>query len=212
MNVRFSRAVILLFLSVFLLGCDQFYPERYNFQNAPRTPDTNDATEDTSPPPELAQVSPVTEDGPQELVWDDLIPADWRLDKLTEKYDLDNLSDDDPRAEQVYEELQAFWKESPVVYDHDGKLIKIPGFVVPLEFGADTVSEFLLVPYYGACIHSPPPPANQTVYVKTEEDKPFKGGMFDTVWVTGTLVVEKIDSTYGPAGYRINATTVAPYQ
>ena len=153
-----------------------------------------------------------TESAALELEWDDLIPADWRLDKLTEKYDLANLDDDDPRAAEALADLQTFWKESPVVDDYNGKLIKLPGFMVPLDPNVDFVLEFLLVPYYGACIHTPPPPANQTIYVATAEDKPYPGGMFDTVWVTGKLVVEKIDSTYGTAGYRIEALDVVPYE
>lgn len=149
---------------------------------------------------------------PIELEWDALIPADWRLDKLMEEYDADNLSDEDPRAKELMEKIKTFWKEAPVVHDYDGKLVKLPGFVVPLETDAKTIQEFLLVPYYGACIHTPPPPANQTVYVVTDEGHAYKGELFDTVWVTGTLRVDKLSSELGDAGYRIEARVVEPYQ
>jgi len=49
----------------------------------------------------------------------------------------------------------------------EGKLIRVPGYVVPLlgDFGGDfeTLEEFLLVPVYGMCIHVPPPPPNQVI-------------------------------------------------
>ena len=113
---------------------------------------------------------------------------------------------------ELMEKLKTFWKESPVVHDYDGKIVKLPGFVVPLEMDAKTIQEFLLVPYYGACIHTPPPPANQTVHVVTDENHAYQGQLFDTVWVTGTIRVEKLSSELGEAGYRIEARKVEPYQ
>jgi hypothetical protein len=68
----------------------------------------------------------------------------------------------------------------------DGKLVRIPGYLLPLEFSGKQVTEFLLVPWVGACIHTPPPPPNQIVHVKS--DKPFEmNGNFDAVWVTGRI-------------------------
>ena len=147
-----------------------------------------------------------------ELEWQALIPAEWRPEKLMEEYDVDNLSDDDPRAKELMEKLKTFWKESPVVHDYDGKMVKLPGFIVPLEMDAKTIQEFLLVPYYGACIHTPPPPANQTVYVVTDENHAYQGQLFDTVWVTGTIRVEKLSSELAAAGYLIEARKVEPFE
>jgi hypothetical protein len=66
------------------------------------------------------------------------------------------------------------------------------------------------VPYMGACIHSPPPPANQIVHVLPRS--PAKGyRSMDAVWITGTLTAGKTDSYMGAAGYRIEAVTVSPY-
>ena len=75
-----------------------------------------------------------------------------------------------------------------VVASLDGKRVQIGGYVVPLDFDATRVKEFLLVPFVGACIHVPPPPPNQIVYVKAEGGVDVKG-TFDPVWVTGTLTV-----------------------
>ena len=75
----------------------------------------------------------------------------------------------------------------------DGKLIRVPGYVVPLigDFGGDfeTLEEFLLVPVYGMCIHVPPPPPNQVIYVKMNEPVEVEK-LFDAVWVTGQLQID----------------------
>ncbi len=150
-------------------------------------------------------------EGVMELEWDALIPEQWRPDKLLEQYDASALADDDPRVAELMDKLRKVWTEAPVVPGLDGKRVKLPGFVVPLEGDDDRVSEFLLVPYYGACIHVPPPPANQTVHVVTEEGHGYRGKLFDAVWVTGTLRVQSTSSDLANAGYSIRASRVEPY-
>ena len=101
----------------------------------------------------------------------------------------------------------------------DGKMIRIPGYVLPLEFSGTKVTEFLLVPWVGACIHTPPPEPNQIVYVKP--DKAFDiRRMFDAVWVTGRIAatgskrsVEIVDGSADiDVGYSLRASVVEPYQ
>ncbi len=151
-----------------------------------------------------------------ELDWDVLIPEEWRPERLLEGLSedgasLDDIKDEDPRAELIMDKLMALWKQAPVVESLDGTRVKLPGFVVPVEFDLDDVSEFLLVPYYGACIHVPPPPANQIVHVVLPEGKTYRGGVFDTVWVTGVLRIERFSSEMADAGYRLEALALAPY-
>jgi hypothetical protein len=200
---------VALNLSVALTACDGSNPETSQLTAVNPAQETLTTTST-----EAVQIQATASAGgePIELEWDALIPEDWRLDKLMEEYNADNLSDEDPRAKELMEKIKTFWKEAPVVHGYDGKLVKLPGFVVPLETDAKTIQEFLLVPYYGACIHTPPPPANQTVYVVTDEGHAYKGQLFDTVWVTGTLRVDKLSSELGDAGYRIEARMVEPYQ
>ncbi len=147
-----------------------------------------------------------------ELSWDDLIPADWQPETLMEEYDAENLSDDDPRALELMDKLKALWAEAPVVEALDGRQVRLPGFVVPLEIDANNIREFLLVPYFGACIHVPPPPANQTILVTTPDDRPYPGGLFDTVWVEGRMRVEPFSDELGDAGYRIEDAQVSLYE
>jgi hypothetical protein len=101
----------------------------------------------------------------------------------------------------------------------DGQLIRLAGYLLPLEYAGKMVSEFLLVPWVGACIHTPPPPANQIVHVTT--DKPVEyGGLFKPVWVTGqigTTASRKslflLDgSSEVDASYSLRALAVEPYQ
>lgn len=202
-------SLLLLLMTSLLAACDNNDPE---ISSAVPEKSKQVVVETTVTESASVQIVADTDSDSIELDWDVLVPADWRLDKLMDEYDVDNLSDDDPRARELMEKLMTFWKEAPVVYDYDGKIVKLPGFVVPLEIDAKAIQEFLLVPYYGACIHTPPPPANQTVYVVTEEDKAYQGELFDTVWVTGKMTVEKLSSELGDAGYRIEAMKVEPFQ
>jgi len=148
----------------------------------------------------------------RELVWDDLIPADWQPERIMEEYDADNLTDEDPRAQELMDRLKQLWAEAPVVEGLDGRDVRIPGFVVPLEIDAKSVSEFLLVPYFGACIHVPPPPANQTVLVTTADGQPYQGGLFDTVWVEGRMRVTPFSNELGDAGYHVEDARVSIYE
>ena len=98
---------------------------------------------------------------------------------------------------------------APVVQALDGKRVHIGGYVVPLDFDATRIKEFLLVPFVGACIHVPPPPANQIVYVKAEHGLEVRG-IFDPVWVTGTLKVTPAFTGLAEAGYSLDAEKVDP--
>ena len=89
---------------------------------------------------------------------------------------------------------------------------RIPGFVVPLKTTKDMrILEFFLVPYYGACIHVPPPPPNQLIHVKYK--KVFKvEALYDPVWVQGTLVIDRTETDFGTSSYSMEADVVEPYE
>ena len=92
-----------------------------------------------------------------------------------------------------------------------GKRVAIPGFMVPLEDDAENVTEFLLVPYAGACIHVPPPPPNQIVHVLMQRGGKVKMSFIDPIVVTGTLKISTVKSPYGDVSYDLAAEAVAPY-
>jgi uncharacterized protein len=89
--------------------------------------------------------------------------------------------------------------------------VSIPGFMVPLEDDADQVTEFILVPFAGACIHVPPPPPNQMIYVKLTRQQKVKMSFTDPIMVTGTLHVTTVQSPYGDISFNMDADTVQPY-
>lgn len=193
-----------IFISISTLlfsACDLEFPEQQAY---------------TLPPIETPEVKPVAvakkSDGARELTWDDLVPEDWRPDKLMKEYNIDEMKDDDPRVEELRLKIKKLWDVAPVVKELEGKLVKIPGYVVPVEDNGKKVTEFLLVPYHGACIHVPAPPANQTVYVITGDAEAKIRKVFDTVWVTGIVKLEKIDRELATSGYTILATKVEPYE
>ena len=73
------------------------------------------------------------------------------------------------------------------------------------------ILEFFLVPYYGACIHVPPPPPNQIIHVKYK--KGFKlEALYDPVWIEGTLKIEKTENDIASSSYSIVAENVSPYE
>lgn len=142
--------------------------------------------------------------------WEALVPADWDPMKDLKGLNLSILSDADPRAIAALAKLREAWDNAPINPAVVGQTVRLPGYLVPLEETKDGLKEFLLVPYFGACIHSPPPPANQIVHVLPKA--PAKGlRSMDTVWVTGVLTGTRTDSYMGMSGYRIEATQVTPY-
>ena len=142
--------------------------------------------------------------------WEVLVPADWDPMKDLKGLNLSILSDADPRATAALAKLREAWDNAPINPAVVGQTVRLPGYLVPLEETKDGLKEFLLVPYFGACIHSPPPPANQIVHVLPKA--PAKGlRSMDTVWVTGVLTGTRTDSYMGMSGYRIEATQVTPY-
>ena len=91
----------------------------------------------------------------------------------------------------------------------DGKGVKIPGFMVPLEDNQREVVEFLLVPSPQACIHVPPPPPNQMVYVKMKRGTDAAVG---PIWVHGTLNLVTKKSMYGDASFELIGEAIEPYK
>lgn len=103
-------------------------------------------------------------------------------------------------------------KVSPALKALDGKLVKIPGYMVPLEDDAEIVTEFLLVPYVGACIHTPPPPPNQIVQVQMQNSKKVKLSFWDPIWIYGKLQIATVKSPYGDVGFQLTGTQLEPYK
>ena len=110
-------------------------------------------------------------------------------------------------------------RATAVVDELNGRQVSIPGYALPLEFSGTKITEFLLVPWVGACIHTPPPPSNQIVYVKSENGIENKG-LFTPVVVKGEMLVKNakkdlylVDGIASiDAGYILQASAVEPYE
>lgn len=156
----------------------------------------------------LTVPTPGVADEPVRLTWEDLIPkpepgSDRALSRLKFGIAMHGEVSLAPGEGQTLDQL---------VRDYDGQRVSLPGFVVPLEYDGADVREFFLVPYVGACVHVPPPPPNQLVYVRTGPGFQVEG-LFEAVRVTGLLssapAQELLDRS--GHGYRIEADTIAPF-
>ena len=149
----------------------------------------------------------------KEIEWDDLMPEGWKkkvILELTRMRRYGSLMDGDPRADEAYAKLKKVWDAAPPTKAYLGKQIRIPGYAVPLDAERMQSSEFLLVPYFGACVHSPPPPANQIILVKPPKGSKIR--TMDAIWVNGTLLEGKTNSDAGTSTYILNADKITPYR
>ena len=145
-----------------------------------------------------------------ETRWEQLVPSHWDPAKVLDGVDVAGLKDGDSKTAHLWQRLREAWDKAPVDAALDGKRTRIGGYVVPLEAGKAGLTEFLLVPYFGACIHTPPPPANQIVHVTLRS--PLKDiRSMDAVWAAGTLRAVRTGSAMGVSGYRLDVDAVEPY-
>lgn len=100
---------------------------------------------------------------------------------------------------------------SGVRTDWNGKIVRIPGFIVPIDYQGTGVTAFILVPYVGACVHVPPPPANQLVFVTTPT--PYESdGLFEPVNVIGMFGVSSLSTHLAEIGYALSADKIEPFR
>lgn len=124
----------------------------------------------------------------------------------------DNLNSlDSMAADEQTQRYQQALSSSRVVEKFDGATIRLPGFIVPLEANEDqAVTEFFIVPYFGACLHMPPPPPNQIIHVKFE-DGIYVPNLYDAFWFDGTLKINTVSNELGTSAYTMSVDNIAPY-
>ncbi len=138
-----------------------------------------------------------------ELKWSDLVPkeAGLQMDALRELGIIQHGQMSTPFDQET---------AGVVTEEYNGRTVRIPGYLVPLEFEGMGVTAALLVPYVGACIHVPPPPPNQLIFVTVST--PYEsGGLFEAVWVTGVFGTSATETQLAEVGYAIAADEIAPY-
>ena len=157
------------------------------------------------------------------IEWTSLIPED-DLQALLNPPDFINDivdgSEQDVVNDSTFEKLgsdsdkryQEALSSTRTIAEFNGKKVRIPGFIVPLEYAEDRlVKEFFLVPYFGACLHLPPPPPNQIIYVKDEQGFPLEM-LSDAFWLEGTLITQTNDRDLGSSAYTLQMDSLSLYE
>jgi hypothetical protein len=149
--------------------------------------------------------------------WNDLMPDDWVKGMTKDMAAVNKLSYLQDSSEEANKAMSAIRKkldEAPIVKSQLNKKVRIPGYAVPLDAERSDKREFLLVPYFGACIHTPPPPANQIVLVRPNPQSKIKKmpEAMDVLWVEGELKEGRVSTSQGVSGYLLEAMSIAPYE
>ena len=137
-----------------------------------------------------------------EITWDDLIPPGVPYSEIIGEGVMDERND---LWRPIFDANAA--KLNPAL---DGAYIKMPGFIIPIDLTAAGVSSFVLVPYVGACLHVPPPPPNQLVFVNAITPWP-SDNLWDAVWVTGRMQHELQTTDVAETGYVMEAEFMEVY-
>ncbi|WGW03220.1 DUF3299 domain-containing protein [Tropicibacter oceani] len=138
-----------------------------------------------------------------EITWDDLIPLGVPYGEIIGPGQIDEANDTwnpeyDANGKMVDTSL-------------DGMAVKLPGYIIPFDTTAEGVTSFMLVPYVGACIHTPPPPPNQLVFVTTATPWPSES-MWEAIWVSGRISAKAMSTQIGDVGYQITADKIEAYE
>ena len=151
--------------------------------------------------------------GVRKVGWEELMP-EGEEERLAQMYQsqMATLYSSAPIAEGSAADTSVQIGTFNTVDALNGVQVRIPGYTVPFEYGSKAeITEFLLVPYFGACIHSPPPPPNQTIFVRT--DTPIKlKDLAQAVWIEGTMLAQTQNSDLADAAYTIEMTSIEKYE
>lgn len=212
-NLTWIKLIPVLLLSVLISACGQDEATTNTDSKAsnPNAPaigtDIKDVVKNSSAEKTSGDI--------KKIMWDDLIPKGFEADRVIEKYreQLDSIKDGTPEEEALLDKIMVEFNNAPSNEEFDGIKVKIPGFISPLNEVNGMVSEFLLVPYFGSCIHSPPPPVNQTVLVEMQKDKSIPiEDIYEPVWVIGKVQVKQQDTDLAKAGYFIQSAELEVYK
>jgi hypothetical protein len=150
--------------------------------------------------------------GHRTITWEELVPKDWDPSKEMQAFgNAGAVAEGSAREQELMRKMREIFDKAPTRADLRGARVRLPGYVVPLETTAGAVREFLLVPYFGACIHTPPPPANQIIHVRLATARPMRA--MEAVWASGTLSTQRSDTPMGSSGYTMDgAVEIEPYR
>ena len=211
--MRFLKPVFLLSAILMLAACDE--PN-----NTPETEgDTTTSESSKESPPATPKLDPSAF---KEIEWTDLMPPE-DLEALSNPPSYLNEIEDGSPEDQISNQLanaiataaddeyQQALVSTKVVPEMDGKAIRVPGFIVPLEFDDEqNITQFFLVPFFGACIHVPPPPPNQIILVSSPQ--PFQiEALYDPFWISGIVKTELTTNDIATSTYSMEMQYMEMY-
>jgi len=156
------------------------------------------------------------------IQWIELMPKE-DLDALMNPpsaiTNIEDGSEEDALSDDMYEAIlkatddkyQAALSSTKTVPEINKKKIQIPGFVVPLEIKENTTTEFFIVPYFGACIHYPPPPPNQTIHASFKEGFDLND-IYEAYVFQGNITIAKTENDLATSTYQLAIDKVSAYQ
>lgn len=162
-----------------------------------------------------------TSDNFETIEWEALIPKDVLEVLLTPPDYINNIVDgsaEDNFEQQIEDAFnqpddtyQQALTSTKVIPEMDGKRVRIPGFVVPIESNEDNlVTEFFIVPYFGACLHMPPPPPNQIIYATYPQGVELPT-LYEPFWLSGELKTEITTNDIAQAAYEMRVVSYELY-
>ena len=156
------------------------------------------------------------------LEWTDLIPpADLEILLNPPQYvtQVEDGSVEDQISSQIQNSLEAASDDryqqalssTKVNAELNGAKIRLPGFIVPLELDEpQTVTQFFLVPYFGACLHMPPPPPNQIILVNSPDGIQLQE-LYMPFWILGELSTSITENDMATAAYSLRMAGIEAY-
>lgn len=156
------------------------------------------------------------------IEWTDLMPKDDLEAILNQPDYIDEIVDGSPEdqlssrvksaiAMASDSRYQQALESTRVIEEFNNQPVRIAGFIVPLEFdGEQTITQFFFVPYFGACIHLPPPPPNQLIYVSYSQGLKLDA-LYDPFWITGVLKTSLVENDTATSAYSIVVNAISPY-
>ncbi|MDZ7924362.1 MAG: DUF3299 domain-containing protein [Marinagarivorans sp.] len=214
--LNFVIVIVIVIVACLLLACEK--------REVTTTEDILKVAESPRVATELAKTKEskaVKETTYTEIDWVDLIPEDDLQALENPPAYLEDIEDggiDDRLTSQLKtkpssaeDRYQQALNSKQIRPEFNGRHIRIPGFIVPLEYNdQQTITTFFLVPFFGACLHMPPPPPNQIIYGEYEPGIRLDE-LYDPFWIEGTLSTTLVDNDMATAAYSINVATIEPY-
>jgi len=216
------KNVISIFLALALIACDNqdssaikdYTPEELLGKTVEEYEELETQRQQKPKKKEDTEQSKTIKNGYLQLAWEDLVAPGYDPETILAKYEplVDKIEHGSDEALELYLKMEEEFNNAPPNKNLADKKVSVPGFIAPLEQNGGIITEFLLVPYFGACIHLPPPPANQTVYVKVAPDYGIKiEDSYEPIWVSGELLVNSTSTDIGAASYEINDALISVY-